>query len=899
MADRCPDLLLVVARPEDHEVYCRALGHDRPFECVAVSSGQEGLARCRTRPPGCVIVEHHLPDMSASRFLELLGAGAADLPVPAVVVLERGDEEAAIAAMKAGAHDYVARGASRTAIQQAVGTAMERHARLPPRTCRVLIIDDSPEDRTLYRRRLAQSPGHYEFLEADTGEAGLAACAAFRPDCVLLDYHLPDADGLEVLTGLLHHNDQLAVLVLTGQGNEAVAVRALKAGAEDYMVKGPALDALPQAVRTAVEKVSLRRRLDERQRALERSQKQLQVTLASIGDAVIATDLAGRVTYQNPVAEALTGWSTEAARGRPLEEIFVIVNEHTRQTTANPALRALREGRVVGLANHTVLIARDATERPIDDSAAPIRDMAGEVFGAVLVFRDVTERHRTEQSLLLQSRVLESMTEGVSVSDEAGIIFYTNPAEDRMLGYARGELVGQSIAARDAYPRAESERRAREVREALAASGVWTGEWHNRRADGSSFIGYARITALLAGSGRRCFVRVQEDVSHRHRLEDELQQRVDELAQAHRRKDEFLAMLAHELRNPLTPIKNALHLLALRRDDAATVDRMRELMARQVRHFGRLVDDLLDVSRVTQGKLSLKLERIELVRLVRECVADHEAEFKRASITLTAETPATPVWLTGDATRMTQILDNFLTNALKFSNVGGEVRVTVGSDDKAAELRVQDNGIGIEPEVLPTIFDVFAQADRSLARSPGGLGLGLAIIKGLVQLHGGTVVARSEGLGRGTEFVVSLPLQQEVPALAPATATAARSAAGHRVLVIEDNRDSAESLRMLLEVSGYEVKVAHTGTEGVQVATLWRPDAVICDIGLPGMDGYAVASRLRGDPATAHASLIAVTGYGRPEDIARARAAGFDEHVMKPADPEMLLAKLGAPRRAK
>lgn len=776
MTERLHRLLIVDDSREDREVIRRALAHpdhDR-FEIVEVALGQDGLALCRAAPPDCVLLDHRLPDMDALAFLAALTADGAEVPVPVVVITGQGSELVAVQALKAGAHDYLVKGATPAEIHRAVRTAMERHARLPARTFRVLIIDDSPEDRATCRRRLARGRERFAFAEADTGAEGLALARSFDPDCVLLDYHLPDADGLEVLAALLHEPVDFAVLLLTGQGSEAVAVRALKAGAEDYLVKGPALATLPQAVRAALEKVSLRRRLAAQQRALERSQNQLRVTLASIGDGVIATDLAGQVTFMNPVAEALTGWPAAEARGRPLAEVFAIVQESSREPAENPALRALREGRVVGLANHTLLIARDGSERPIDDSAAPIRDALGEVFGAVLVFRDVT---------------------------------------------------------------------------------------------------------------------------YRHRLEDELHQRVSELALAHRRKDEFLAMLAHELRNPLTPIKNALHILRFKGDEPQTVARMRALMERQVGHFARLVDDLLDVSRVTQGKLTLKPERLDLARLARDCAADHQAELERARVTLVADTPETPVWVSGDATRLSQVVDNFLTNALKFSNPGGEVAITVRADGERARLAVRDDGVGIEPEVLPTIFEVFAQADKSLARSPGGLGLGLAIVRGLVELHGGTVGARSEGLGRGAEFIVSLPLVREPPALSAAAEPRVGPRQRRRVLVVEDSHDSADSLRLLLEVAGYEVRLAATGRAGVELAATWRPELVICDIGLPEMDGYAVARALRQDPATAGAALIAVTGYGRDEDIALARAAGFDEHLCKPADPDALLALLARARR--
>jgi PAS domain S-box-containing protein len=897
MGERRYKLLIVDGSPEDREALRRALarGDEERCEFVEAELGADGLAVCREAPPDCVILDHVLPDMTAPQFLAALTEGRSETPVPVVVVTARGNEAVAVAAMKAGAHDYLVKGAAAGEVERAVRTAMERHARLPPQVYRLLVIDDSPEDREAYRRLLSRGPEKFEFCEAETGEEGLVRCHEFQPDCVLVDYNLPDTDGLEVLTQLVHEcgSGRVAVMMLTGQGNEAIAVRALKAGAEDYLVKGPALAALPQAVRVAVEKVTLRRRLDEQRQELERSRKQLQVTLASIGDAVIATDPTGRVTFMNAVAEELTGWRSEEAQGRPLAEVFVIVNEQSRLPTENPATRALREGRVVGLANHTLLIARDGTQRPIDDSAAPIRDEAGEVFGAVLVFRDISERHRTEQSLLLQSRVLDSMTEGVSVADEAGIIFYTNPAEDRMLGYARGELIGQPLRVRSDDGPEQYERRTAEIRERLRGGGTWTGELRTRRKDGSSFTSYTRISRLQTG-GAEWLVYVHEDVSDRRRLEDELQHRVNELALAHKHKDEFLAMLAHELRNPLAPIKNALHILKLRRDDGNTVDRMHDIMVRQAGHLGRLVDDLLDVSRITQGKVTLKLERLDLARLARECVADHQAEFQAARIALTAQTPETPVWVNGDATRLTQIVDNFLSNAVKFTNPEGAVSVAVTTNPGGVQLAVRDNGIGIEPEVLPTVFDVFSQADKTLARSPGGLGLGLAIVDGLVKLHGGSVRARSEGLGRGTEMIVSLPGEQEPAALVSSTRRRSIASRRLRVLVIEDNLDSAESLRMLLEVSGYEVRVAHTGRDGVRAATEWRPDAVVCDLGLPEMDGFSVARELRRRPATAGARLIAVTGYGREEDVAEARAAGFEDHLMKPADPERLLELLAA-----
>jgi signal transduction histidine kinase/ActR/RegA family two-component response regulator len=384
-------------------------------------------------------------------------------------------------------------------------------------------------------------------------------------------------------------------------------------------------------------------------------------------------------------------------------------------------------------------------------------------------------------------------------------------------------------------------------------------------------------------------------------LESRITERTAELARANealreadRRKDQFLAMLAHELRNPLAPLRNAVHILHRRGGDAGAVQQVGAVMDRQVQHLARLVDDLLDVSRITRGKIALHPERLDLARLVRLHAEDHRDMVAAKGLTLRLELPETPVWVQGDPSRLRQILDNLLDNALKFTDSGGRItiRLTSDAERQQAVLSAQDTGIGVEPEMLARLFDVFSQADTSLDRSRGGLGLGLALVKGLVELHGGTVQAASEGAGRGAEFILRLPQERELPALSETPPPPIGPSKRLRILVVEDNRDSAETLRMFLELFGYEVTVAHSGPDGVATAKKGRPDVVLCDIGLPGMDGFAVANALRHDPTTASARLIAVTGYGQEEDRRRALAAGFDDHLVKPVDPEVLLERL-------
>jgi signal transduction histidine kinase len=367
-----------------------------------------------------------------------------------------------------------------------------------------------------------------------------------------------------------------------------------------------------------------------------------------------------------------------------------------------------------------------------------------------------------------------------------------------------------------------------------------------------------------------------------------------EAEQADRRKDEFLAMLAHELRNPLAPILTSLQVLrfpGVSREDAG---RAGGVMERQVQHLSRLIDDLLDVSRLSRGKIRLRTERLDLAGLVRTTAADYLTTARAAGLALSVEAPPSPVWVTGDATRLAQVLDNLLDNAVKFTECG-EVAVRLAADPASARalLTVRDTGIGIDPEMLPRVFDPFSQADRSLDRSRGGLGLGLALVKGLAELHGGGVAAASAGLGTGSEFTVRLPLETGAAPAPPASGEIAPDPR-RRVLVIEDQADVADSLRVLLELVGHEVRVAYTGPEGLRAAREWRPDAVLSDIGLPGMDGLAVAAALRGDPAVCPPLMIAVSGYGSEEDRARSRAAGFDHHLVKPTDVEELRRLLAA-----
>lgn len=409
----------------------------------------------------------------------------------------------------------------------------------------------------------------------------------------------------------------------------------------------------------------------------------------------------------------------------------------------------------------------------------------------------------------------------------------------------------------------------------------------------------------LAADGRTVWMRdmvyVEKDASGQARLlrgvmlDITVQKRVEEeLRESGAAKDRFLNMLAHELRNPLGAVSNAVQVLRGSLPGQPCWERSMQIIERQVRHQGQILNDLLQVSRLTRGAIELHRSRLDLRRLVEETVEDHRAAFEKARLSLHLDLPAAPVWIEGDPTQLTVALSNLLGNALKFTETAGRIDVSLQEEGNRVSITVRDTGIGLAPEMLPRVWDVFAQADQSLERRRGGLGLGLPLVKGLVELHGGEVRAASEGVGRGSAFTVFLPLVGQPEPREPDPA-AEPDRPGHlRILVVEDNADAADTLRDLLELFGHEVEVAYTGSEGLEAAHQFHPEVVLCDIGLPGMDGYAVARRLREDPETAASRLVALTGYGRDADRQLAQEAGFDLHLVKPVAPDELRQRLEA-----
>jgi signal transduction histidine kinase/CheY-like chemotaxis protein len=416
-----------------------------------------------------------------------------------------------------------------------------------------------------------------------------------------------------------------------------------------------------------------------------------------------------------------------------------------------------------------------------------------------------------------------------------------------------------------------------------------------------AFRSMAQDLQRSAAEIRTLYEQTKASAEEIRRLNEGLERRISErtmelaraneaLCEADRRKDDFLAMLAHELRNPLAPVRNALQLLKMPGLGAEDARRARDMMDRQVRHMVRLVDDLLEVSRILRGKIELRKERVDLATVVARAVETAQPTIDAQGQELHVSMPEEPIPLEADLVRLAQVFCNLLVNAAKYTNKAGRIWLMAERSGGEAVIRVRDSGIGIAPELLPRIFDLFIQADRSLARTQGGLGLGLTLVRRLVQMHGGSVTATSPGVGQGSEFMVRLPaLAEGVPEESAGAEEPVRAAeVRRRVLVVDDNVDAAESTAVLLRFSGHEIAVAHDGHAALQAVRDFRPEIVLLDIGLPGMSGYDVARALRALPECRGMVLAAVTGYGQEEDRRRSREAGFDYHLTKPLAPSAL-----------
>jgi PAS domain S-box-containing protein len=690
----------------------------------------------------------------------------------------------------------------------------------------------------------------------------------------------------------------------------------------------------------------------------ERFRSSFATTLRSIGDAVIATDAEGQVTLMNAIAEEITGWREHEAGGRPLAEVFHIVNEHTRAVVQSPVEKVLETGGIVGLANHTVLIARDGRETPIDDSGAPIRGENGAIEGVVLVFRDVTARKRLEAQANFFAEATEALSE--SLDYETTVARVARLAVPRLADWCAIDLVvdAQGLPKRVAVAHVDPAKVAlaneiyakypprlddagglpnvlrtgrselyREIPDELLVA-TCVDEEHLRIARELRLCSamivpllargrvLGAMTFVFAESGkhygdddltfaeelaRRCAIAVEN--AHIFASEQEARKSADV---ANRAKDEFLAVVSHELRTPLNAIMGWAKMLASQEFDERRRQRAVDTIERNAVAMAQLIEDLLDMSRVISGKMRLQVQSVDLVRIVEAAVETIQPAAAAREIHVAQVLDTTVPHLTGDPTRLQQVVWNLLSNAVKFTPKGGRIGVVLRKVDSCLQVLVSDTGKGIAPTFLANVFDAFRQEEASTTRTRGGLGLGLAISRQLVELHGGQITAQSEGEGLGATFIVSLPIAAVRPSsgVQESAARQIRKSSeyerpphlrGLRVLVVDDDDDGRRLVSAILEDCGCVVTLAASVSEAMERMREQVPDVLLSDIGMPEQDGYELIRWVRALPPRQGGNVpaAALTAYARPEDRRTLLNAGFSMHLPKPIEPAELVATVG------
>jgi two-component system CheB/CheR fusion protein len=528
-------------------------------------------------------------------------------------------------------------------------------------------------------------------------------------------------------------------------------------------------------------------------------------------------------------------------------------------------------------------------------SVQPYESATNYLDGVVVTFTDITSLKQVEQGMRRLATVMRDSNDAVTVHDFGGRIFEWNRAAERMYGYSASEA--RALGILSIVPEARRDEYELMIARAHRGEPVASFETQRRTKDGRTLDVWLTVSVLHDEHGVAYAVATTErDISDRLRGEQQLRYRTMQLQEADRRRTEFLAMLAHELRNPLAPVQNALHLLSHPKTSPEQVTWATDVMERQTLHLQRLIDDLLDVSRIISGKVRLRRETIDLRSVIRDATEATTPLAGAGSQTVEVTVPEEPLWVFGDNARLQQVIGNLLSNARKYSDEKSNITLEASLGGDQVVVRVADQGIGIPPDLMPQIFELFIQGDQAMDRAQGGLGIGLTLVKQLVEMHNGSVEAHSAGVGTGSEFIVRLPALAEKPASSPAPLQPrrTRSSKRRRVLIVDDNIDFAAGMKILLEHEGHTAEIAHDGKSAVETAKRFSPEVVLLDLGLPRMNGFETAQALRALLETRDALLIAVSGYGQEDDLRRSERAGFDRHLKKPIDPKQLLAALQA-----
>ncbi len=610
--------------------------------------------------------------------------------------------------------------------------------------------------------------------------------------------------------------------------------------------------------------------------------------------AIFMLDPAGHVLTWNRGAERLQGHQEAEILGQHLSDFY----------PAEDSSVAVERLRIATEAGHFQgagwLSRRNGDLFWGEVSLTALRDDAGELRGFANITHDLTQRHQAEEVLRQTKLKYDLLMAGVQeyaifMMDPEGRVTDWNVAAERLLGYTYDEIIGQHFSifwtVEEGEPGGIADQ---ELRQASLVGSASDDRWHIRK-NGSHFWANGITSALRDEQGSlRGYAKVLRDKTDSKRFEEELRAKAEALEEADRHKNEFLAMLAHELRNPLAPIATAVTLLKVTEQDE-TGQQAVDVVGRQVQKITRLINDLMDVSRITRGKIQLHQDRIDLRDCIGNAISSAHALIEEHRHLLSVSLPDEPLWIFADATRLEQIFENLLNNAAKYTESGGQISVTAERRDGQAIVSIKDSGVGIAPELLPHIFELFTQADCTLDRAEGGLGIGLTIVKSIVEMHDGKVEAITEGPGKGSTFSVRLPLMLTPSVSRITTPTQSPPQTDKaKILVVDDNHDAANMMAILLKTKGHDVQSVSCGVAALEAAVSYKPSLILLDIGLPGLDGYKVAQRLREQSETKHIVLVALTGYGQPEDRQRSKEAGFDYHLVKPVSIDDVQAIIGS-----
>jgi PAS domain S-box-containing protein len=785
-----------------------------------------------------------------------------------------------------------------------------------PAGATLLLVEDDPGVARL--EQLCLERAGYRVIVAANAELGLQKMHEGGIELIILDQRLQGGtSGLAFFREVKGAGYHVPAILVTGLHEENLLVEALRAGVRDFVPKTPNfLNHLEPIVTRVLEQVRTERELEEsrilaqeheaRRRELEHeiaqrkrvesalrsAEEYLRLMVESVRDfAIFTADPHGRVVSWNAGAEQLFGYPEDEILGREIGILFT-PEDRAGGVPEQEIATAAAMGRSSDERWHQ---RRDGGRFFASGVLAPIFDEDNRLRGFTKIARDITDRKVAEEKVreaaVRLKAIVDTAVDGIITIDSSGVIESMNPAAERTFGYSHQEVVGRNVAMLMPEPeRSEHDRHLEDHRRTGQSKILGTiREVRGQKSDDSIFPMELAVSESRLGI-RTIFTVIVRDIGDRKRMEQALKD-------ADSRKDQFLAMLAHELRNPLAPISNAVQIMQVEGPGGRSFRWSLKVIDEQVKQMTRMIDDLLDVSRITRGKVDLQKERILLAALVEMAVEASQPLIKSYDHRLTIKLPERPLYLEVDPARMAQVLSNLLNNSAKYTDSAGQIELSAEAKGSEIAIRVHDNGVGITAELLPRVFDLFTQADQTLSRSRGGLGIGLTVVRSLVELHGGRVSAHSPGLGHGSEFSLWLPVAalQAAPGSGAASTSPAVWPPSRRILVVDDNRSNAASLGVLLRALGQEVYTAHDGPTALEMARRNRPEVILLDIGLPGMDGYEVARRCRAEPGLEAVTLVAMTGYGQEDDRLRSQEAGFNAHLVKPVNHDDLRRLLEKP----